>query len=78
MAKYNAITGRKRKAARRDLPRKKRSSLSSTIEDRMYADQAMEEFNYIIVACQIFLVKMQTHPLGERCVNCCYLIHPCT
>ena len=19
---------------------------------------------------------MQTHPLGERCVNCCYLIHP--
>ena len=58
MAKYNAITGLKRKAARRDLPRKKRSSLSSTIEDRMYADQAMEAYEYLIVTCQLFLVNL--------------------
>jgi hypothetical protein len=35
--------GLKRKAARRDLPRKKRSSLSSTVASRMFAEQAMME-----------------------------------
>jgi hypothetical protein len=55
MPTYNAITGLKRRAARRDLPRKKRCSLSSTVASRMYAEQAMEGYQYFILASQLHL-----------------------
>jgi DDE superfamily endonuclease len=58
MANYNAITGRKRRAARRDLPRKKRSSLSSTVASRMYAEQAMDECRSFLLAAQSLLVYL--------------------
>jgi hypothetical protein len=53
---FNAVTGLKRKAARRDLPRKKRSTQSSTIASRMYAEQAMDEYQCLIFGCHLHLV----------------------
>jgi hypothetical protein len=55
MANYNAITGLKRRAARRDLPRKKRSSLSSTVASRMFAEQAMEQYQHFMVASRLHI-----------------------
>jgi hypothetical protein len=55
---YNAITGLKRKAARRDLSRKKRATQSSTVASRRYAEQAMEQFHCYIFGCQLQLVSL--------------------
>jgi hypothetical protein len=65
MATYNAITGLKRKAARRDLPRRKRNSLSSTVAGRMYAEQAMDECGSFLFAAQsllVFVGIISNHP----------------
>jgi hypothetical protein len=58
MATFNAITGRKRKSPRRDLPRKKRSSLSSTVAGRMFAEQAMEDCRSFLLCAQSLLVYL--------------------
>ena len=64
MAIYNAITGCKRRAARRDLPRKKRSSQASTITTRMNAEKVNEEFHFCMAASKMFLFYFQV--LGEH------------
>ena len=42
MVCYNALTGRRRKTSRRDLPRKRRASRSSTVKERMLAKRARQ------------------------------------
>jgi hypothetical protein len=54
MALFNAMTGLKRKKTRRDVSRKKRDSLSSTVGGRMTAKVAMEAFSVYLVAAKIF------------------------
>ena len=63
-ATFNAITGCKRRAARRDLPRKKRSSQSSTITTRMNAEKINEEFHFCMASSKMLLFYL--HVLGEH------------
>jgi hypothetical protein len=50
MAVYNPITGLKRRMPRRLTARKKRKTTSSTVAQRMYAEDAMDSFFAYMVA----------------------------
>jgi hypothetical protein len=60
---YNEVTGLKRRAPRRYLPRKKRYSQSSTVASRMYAAQAMKDFQGFISIgeLQLFYLGLVFH-----------------
>jgi hypothetical protein len=63
-ATYNAITGCKRRAARRELSRKKRSSQASTVASRMYSKQALEKYMHYMHRWHLYLVYL--HILSSR------------
>jgi hypothetical protein len=76
MAHINAFTGLKRKKSRRDVPRKKRDSLCSTVAARMYATQAMDSFEVYmaiatlgITACQLLLRQRREDPALKEAVR---------
>jgi hypothetical protein len=60
MTLFNAFTGLKRKLPRRDLPRKKRNSMSSTVAARMFAEQAMKKFPTYMFRAQVLLLFLAT------------------
>ena len=53
---YNAVTGCKRKSSRWELPRKKRNSHASTVSGRMFANQAMKDYQHCMFLCQVHVV----------------------
>jgi hypothetical protein len=55
MAVYSSITGKRRRVARRYLPRKKRASMSSTPASQLYANQAMEQFEVYMTGVRLHM-----------------------
>ena len=58
MVLYNAFTGLKWRKPVADLPRKKRSSLGSTVSGRMYADMAMDDYSLYMIAAESALATV--------------------
>ena len=67
VATYNPITGCKRRAARRDLSRKKRSSQSSTVASRMYSEKALKEYHHCLLGCRMHLAHLVILVLHGDC-----------
>ena len=55
MVVYNAITGKRRRMPRNQLPRKKRYSLASTVASRMYSNEALQAFEIFVVGARLHL-----------------------
>ena len=58
MVVINAVTGKRRRQKRRDLPRKKRNTLASTPAAEMFSKQAMENFHIYILTSRLYLVLL--------------------
>lgn len=73
----NLFTGLKRKKAKRDTPRKKRETMSSTVLSRMYSEEAMQEFQvnmmgtYMCLAAVAILMRRPDYrtPSMKRIVS---------
>ena len=68
VVRRNPFTGRKRKLPKRDLPRKRRKSLSSTVAERTYAYDAMKATNAYLDCCQAE-ITMAMEFLHATCEN---------
>ena len=55
MVEINAITGKRRRRPRRQLPRKKRATMASTVACEMYAQEAMMAFNIFMAGARLHL-----------------------
>ena len=55
MAVVNAITGKRRRRPRRQLPRKKRATMASTVACEMYAQEAMQAFDIFMAGARLHL-----------------------